>query len=272
MKIWVFGLVVAIAISAFLILSFVSRPPPLTGPGGFRVPSGFEPEEEKLVENYIFVKYVGSGNLGKALDSFDKALRKENWQPIGEGSILWFYGRLFEKDDHIALIFGDVENEHVYISVIVGPKPLEEAPRQENEQPQENEQLLIIRSLSFTMLIENYTLRKVEFYVRNLDLPDNLELRINAINENNTQISYIMSWKARAGWVRSENEDWITFENANVNFYEFWNYYSVFLNFAGAFARIYTGQDITYKIGDINVVFTNILTNPVLPDILFQPI
>lgn len=269
---WVIIGGVAVVLIAFLISNVTNRQPTLTGPGGFKVPPGFTVENESMMENYIVVTYSGSGVLGNALDSFSNAIQKENWTVIGEGSLMRFYGRMFGKDNNVILISGHPEDDRILIYVIAGPKPAEEENIAENEQPvKENEQPLTIRSISFTMKIENCDISEMTFYARNLENIWNAEIRIDAV-ENGLSISYIMSWRTGSGWARSENENWISFEEAGIDFDEFSRLHLLFLNYAGALGRVSPEQEVKANINNLSVTFSNILLNPLLPDVLFQPI
>ncbi len=266
-------IVAALALVAAVIgFVFVPRPrAPIFGPGGFEVPAGFTKESESAEENYVIVTYSGRDNLERAIQLFSEALRRENWTPIGTARVLSFTGTCFERGGLIALVSGNVEGGRVHVSVVVGPKQVEQEPPEENVPQQENEQPPEIHSLSFVVFLENQNIRRVDVYARNLNT-QNIVLRMDALNENGARISYILDWGLQAGWTRFENENWRTFENVGISFDEFWVYYSMLVGYAASFARTYPGQQISYSADNIRVTFSDISINPALPDSLFQPI
>jgi hypothetical protein len=266
--------IVAAAALVVAVIGFVFAPrpqAPIFGPGGFEVPAGFTKESESAEENYVIATYSGKDNLERAIQLFSEALRRENWTPIGTARVLNFTGTCFERGGLVALVSGNIEGGRVHVSVVVGPKQVEQGPPEENVPQQENEQPPEIRSLSFYVFLENQDIRRVDVYARNLNTR-NVALRMDVLYENGARMSYILDWELQTGWTRFENENWRTFESVGMNFAEFWKYYSMLVEYATSFARVYPGQQISYSTDNVRVTFGNISINPVLPESLFRPI
>ena len=126
-------ILLAVLVIGVVLISGCVKPEEKTGPGGITVPSGFTKMGiQVVVEGVTTTVYLGSGTDADAASSFIAVFQAAGWTFMGEGVVPAGYtGAWFEKGDETAVIQAIQAGNQVTVTVMVGPKEIEEAQEQE---------------------------------------------------------------------------------------------------------------------------------------------